>query len=144
MSMIMEAKFKPIDVILAETLLKFSDKNNINKSINVDGEIYTLTYISKGYNPFIRSRSRGVSIYFKHKRSIIRISDHWTKSVGYDRKKKFNCGDISGKKFIMNGYATRVYYTRYSGKQKLSLLAGKCGLVVLNKICDHFKNKIFI
>lgn len=130
------AKFKPIDPVLAQKLLAFVDRRNLEKAVEIDGTTYTLVYISQNSSAFFQSR--GLSVYFKTGRSIIRISDHWAKSVGNDKSRKLNCGSISGKTWIMDGETQRISFDKYSGKYPWVMLAGKCGLTSLNKTCDHF------
>lgn len=130
------AKFKPIDPALARALLEFVDRRNLGKTVEIDGQDYVLSYISQNSNAFFQSR--GLSIYFKTARSIIRISDHWSKSLGNDRSRKLNCGSISGKTWILDGATDRISFDRYAGKYPWVMLAGRCGLASLNKTCDHW------
>lgn len=130
------AAFKPIPITLANKLLAFLDRRNLNKSIEIDGKSYELIFISQNSSAFFKSR--GLSVYFKTGRSIIRISDHWAQSIGNDRSRKLNCGSISGKSWVMSAAAPRVYCSKYAGKFDWVMLAGICGLSALNKTCDHF------
>lgn len=134
--MIASAKFKPIDPALAKKLLAFVGRPNLGHAVEIDGVTYTLVYISQNSSAFFRSR--GLSVYFKTGRSIVRISDHWSESIGNDRSRKLNCGSISGKIWVMAGATARIEFGKYAGKYPWVMLAGKCGLTSLNKTCDHF------
>lgn len=131
------ATFKHIDSNLAKALIAFIDRRNLGKSVDVDGKSYRLDYIS--HNSSAYWQSRGLSVYFRCGRSIIRISDHWSQSNGFDRSKKLNCGSISGKWWtIENAGAAKLYCSKYAGKFPFEMLAGICGLSALNKECDHW------
>lgn len=132
------AIFQPIASALTLALLDFVGAKNLNKTVEIDGKSYTLVFISKNSSAFFRSR--GLSVYFKTGRSIIRISDHWAASVGNDKSRKLNCGGISGNRWIMTKSAPRIYFGRFCGKYPWVMLAGKCGLRSLNRTCDHFLN----
>ena len=130
------AKFKPIPRETADRLIGFIDRRNLGKSVEIDGKTYTLDFISHNSSAFFKSR--GLSVYFRVNRSIVRISDHWAASVGNDRSRKLNCGSISGKCWVMDGVCERLSCSTYAGKYPFVMLAGICGLTALNKTCDHF------
>lgn len=133
-----QVTFKQIDQNLAQQLIDFMNSRNIGKSIVIDNIKYTLEHISLNKNQFFGSR--GLSVYYKTGKSIIRISDHWAKSKHYDRSRKLNCGLISGKNWCINNKPdTKVYCSTYAGKYAFEMLAGIAGLSKLNKTCDHFK-----
>jgi hypothetical protein len=132
----MKATFKPIDTSIAQKLADLISAKNLNRSFDIDGKTYTLVYISLNKCTFFRSR--GLSAYFKTGRSIVRISDHWAKSQGFDRSYKLNCGSIAGKFWELKGGADKVFTNWHCGKYRWELLAGICGLTKLNKTCDHF------
>lgn len=114
--------FTPISNKLAYQLLEFVDRRNIDKSIVIDGKTYKLNHISVNSNQFWKSR--GFSCYFRVDRSIVRISDHWASSVGNDKSRKLNCGQISGKRWNI-GISDRLFFGKYAGKYSWVLLAGK-------------------
>lgn len=130
------ATFKPLPRHIAQALADFITVKNLNQSVEIDSKAYTLVFISHNTSAFWRSR--GLSAYFKTGRSIVRVSDHWAASEGYDRSRKLNCGSISGKKWVLTGKAEKVSATWRAGKYPWELLAGTCGLSSLNKTCDHF------
>ena len=134
----MVVKFKEINEELAYKLLNFVGKPNLGKSIVIDGETYTLDYISVNSNRYFKSR--GFSVYFRHKKSIIRISDHWAKSNLHEKSRKLNCGFIDGHEWVIdNKKRSELKFRKYAGKYHWVLLAGKASLAVLNKDCDHWK-----
>jgi hypothetical protein len=130
------AKFKPIPRETANRLIGFIDRRNLGKSTEIDGKTYTLDFISHNSNAFFKAR--GLSVYFRVGRSIVRISDHWAASVGNERSRKLNCGSISGKSWTMDGASERLPCFTYAGKYPFVMLAGICGLNSLNKTCGHF------
>jgi hypothetical protein len=133
------AHFKQIDDALANQLLAFVRTNNIGKSIAIDGKEYTLDHISQSSSQFFQSRS--ISIYFRTSRSIIRISDHWTKSNHHQKSRKFNCGSLGGhfcQWVIDDKTPTALDCTYRCGKFAHKMLAGICGLAVLNKTAPHW------
>lgn len=133
------ANFKQIDDALANQLLAFVRTNNIGKSITIDGKIYTLDHISQSSSQFFQSRS--ISIYFRTGRSIIRISDHWSRSNHHPKSRKFNCGSLGGhfcQWVIDDKTPTTLDCTYRCGKFAHKMLAGICGLTVLNKTAPHW------
>ena len=130
------ATFKALDTKTAQALASFIGNRNYQKSIEIDGRSYTLVYISRNSSAFFRSR--GLSAYFKTGRSIVRISDHWAMSEGYDKSRKLNCGSISGKNWVLSGKTAKVICDWNAGRFGWEMLAGICGLASLNKTCDHF------
>lgn len=132
------AKFREIPTAVARELIGFIDRRNIGKSLEIDGVSYTLDYISHNSSAFWRSR--GLSVYFRTRRSVIRISDHWSSSNGFERSRKLNCGPISGKTWVIdNTSRTRLACFKYAGRFPFEMLAGICGLSVLNRECDHWQ-----
>lgn len=149
--------FAPVPAATTRKLLDFAQRNNLGKTIEIDGETYVLDHMSIGKSAFFRSRS--CSIYYKVGRSIIRISDHWSHTPDRPRSRKLNCGQIGGKfvpSFDEDGYyersqwktgsvwalpagMERIQWTRYAGKYPWELYAGRAGLVKLNKSVDHWK-----
>ena len=99
----------------------FKTKSGIEYELIFDGE-------AKRYH-FVKKRS--LSMYFRKKgsKSIIRISDHWSKSK-YTKSKKLNCGSIrtcywtlenvAAERFEFSGFA--------SGKYAWVFMAGVCAL----------------
>jgi hypothetical protein len=131
-----KATFKPLDKSTAQKLADLICVKNLNGTFDVDGKSYTLVYVSRNSSQFFRSR--GLSAYFKVGRSIVRVSDHWAKSEGFERSRKLNCGSISGKLWEIEAGAEKVLTSWRAGKYSWELLAGICGLSRLNKTCDHF------
>lgn len=131
------ATFHEIPHDLARQLVDFIDRRNLGKSVTIDGVDYTLDFISHNTSAFFRSR--GLSVYFRTGRSVIRISDHWSRSSHFERSRKLNCGSISGKTWeIENKSGRKVQCARYAGRFPFEMLAGRCGLSVLNRECDHW------
>lgn len=132
------ATFQEIPAPLAMALIDFIDRRNIGKSIEFEGVEYVLDFISHNTSAFFQSR--GLSVYFRTGRSVIRISDHWSASNHNARSGKLNCGLISGKRWEIDNRSTRkLACFRYAGRFPFQMLAGKCGLSVLNRECDHWK-----
>ena len=150
------AIFKEIPARLASRLVAFGEdwRNKVGDAVTIDGLSYVMTYRHAGKNKFFRSR--GISIYFHVGRSIIRLSDHWSQSNNFPKSKKMNCG-IIGSSFIGydnddnklysrgvrwsidNKTKTRIMTRMLGGRYPSYLMAGICGLTVLNKECDHWK-----
>lgn len=111
---------------LLEAFFKNKRKRNSDNFIIVDNEEYEIIHFSQKKSSFWRSRSN--SFYFRKKgsRSVIRISDHWSKSDAiYSRSKKKNCSFIrscywSIRKAIE--FEMNIPCERYP----VSFLAGKC------------------
>lgn len=70
--------FQEIPNELAHKLLDFASKTRIGRTIEIDGKLYRLDHISQNSSRFFKSR--GMSVYYRVDRSIIRISDHWCAS----------------------------------------------------------------
>jgi alpha-galactosidase len=68
-------------------------RKDANDFVEIDGVRYYYDFRSERKSAFFRSRS--FSFYFRvpSKRSVIRISDHWSKTA-YTRSGKLNCGWI--------------------------------------------------
>jgi len=133
------ATFTEIPADIANQLVAFIDRRNLGRAIEIDGTSYTLDFISHNTNAFFQSR--GLSVYFRAGRSVIRISDHWSSSTGFERSRKLNCGSISGKQWnIDNRSGRKVFCPKYAGRFPFEMLAGRCGLTVLNRECDHWKD----
>ena len=129
-------QFTPInDPDLVAALLDFAMHKNIGKVITVQGTDYELDYISESHRPI----GRGLSIYYRVGRSILRISDHWSRTQGYERSRKLNCGGIDTAWWELVGPAREYSFNRYSGTYPWRMLAGKAGLGKLNKSVDHWK-----
>jgi hypothetical protein len=132
-------RFTEIEDNVARELLDFATRKNIGQAITVDGVEYVLDGISQGSSAFWRSR--GLSIYYRAGRSVVRISDHWSQSNHHERSRKFNCGRIGGHQahwIIDNSAPARLTFDRYAGKYPWTMLAGKSGLVQLNKSVPHW------
>ena len=129
--------FKSIDEKLATELLDFAQYSNIGQITEIDGASYKLDHISRSSSSFFKSR--GLSIYYRHKKSVIRISDHWSASVGNDRSRKLNCGLIDGHKWIVSKSEKVETHKFGGGKYAFQMLAGIAGLSTLNKTCEHWK-----
>ncbi len=83
-----DTDFKAIDPGLAEKLFRAAYRGEIAKGgkIEIDGTEYTLDYVSRG--------DGSESYYFRTGNSIVRISDHWSKTPGMADERKFNVGNI--------------------------------------------------
>lgn len=131
------ATFKKINSKVARQLVDFIDRRNLGKAVVIDGKEYVLDHIS--HNPSGFFNSRGLSVYFRVGKSIVRISDHWAASPeAFARSRKLNCGHISGKQWVTEA-VEKVYCHKYAGRFPFEMLAGICGLSVLNKECDHWR-----
>ncbi|MSS45276.1 hypothetical protein FYJ43_04290 [Cutibacterium sp. WCA-380-WT-3A] len=133
------ATFTQIDNALARTLLAFVDRRNIGKAITIDETNYVLDYISQSTNA--SRHSRGLSVYFTVRRSVIRISDHWSESHGYPASRKLNCGAIDTAYWVINNDPAHgtISSTYHAGKHPHRLLAGICGKTVLNTTVNHWR-----
>lgn len=135
----MVVTFTQIDNTVAQQLLDFACRKNLGREITIEGKNYQLDYISRTFNAY--HRARGLSIYYRVERSVVRLSDHWSKSKNNDRSRKFNCGFIDDQFWILNNkHSDFLLMTRYSGKYPFKILAGKAGLNQLNQHCEHWKN----
>ena len=132
--------FREVDDSLAQSLLAFATRKNIGQGLEIDGVDYTLDGIFQSSSAFWRSR--GLSIYYRTGRSIIRISDHWSRSNHHARSRKFNCGCIGGHNALWcidNKSPARLSLDRWGGKYPWLMLAGRAGLIQLNKSVPHWK-----
>ncbi|WP_216395547.1 hypothetical protein [Arcanobacterium phocae] len=129
-------EFKQVPAELAIQLMDFVNANNIGKAITIDDVEYTLDFISRNSSRFFQSR--GLSVYFRVDRSVIRISDHWAET-NETRSRKFNCGTIDGHRWTLANTEAPFEHTYRAGKYPHRLLAGKASLVKLNADCDHWK-----
>lgn len=125
------AIFKPVDSSLTRELLSASDRKRIGDILTLSsGRQFVLDHVSIGKNGFFRSRS--FSMYFreKGKKSVIRISDHWSSSNHNERSNKLNCGYIRSCHWsIDNREEDKIHYHgKYSGKYPWVLMAGVCSL----------------
>lgn len=133
------AVFKEIDSNLAYTLLNFASYKNLGKTIDINGVNYTLDYISMHRRGF--GGSRGLSVYFTVGRSVIRISDHWSKTNHHPRSRKFNCRQIDSAWWELDDKSKdTIEFSKLSaGKYPWVLKAGICGKSKLNKTVPHWK-----
>lgn len=149
-----EVVFKPVSRQLALQLIAAVRGKKVGTTIDIDGETYTYDYCS--IKSAALHRGRGFSLYFKVGKSIIRISDHWTRSNGNDRSRKFNCGAIGSmivhtsdgdiewdenkpQYWVIDNDDQPFESTYLSGRFPHRLLAGKASLAKLNKVCEHWK-----
>lgn len=135
----MTVTFTEIDDRITVALLQFAERKHVGKPITIDGVDYTLDGIFHSTSQFFRSR--GLSIYFRTGRSIVRISDHWSRSNHHPRSRKFNCGPLGGYAawwVIDNRSPARVSFDRYAGKYPWTMLAGRAGLTAVNKSVPHW------
>lgn len=130
--------FRPVPEKLTRQLLNFVQTKNLGKSITIDGTEYTLDYISESH----RKTSRGLSIYFRVERSILRISDHWSQTAGNPRSRKLNCGRIDTAYWALDNHPASqpLTFTWHAGKYPWRVMAGKAGLSILNKSVTHWKH----
>lgn len=131
--------FNRISPDIAARLLDFASHKNIGKDVQISGEKYTVEHISRSSSKY--HKSRGLSVYFRHKRSVVRISDHWSSSNHFSRSKKLNCGFIDNHSWQINNRADdKIECSKFSaGKYPFVMLAGMAGLSLLNKTCEHWK-----
>lgn len=127
---------------LARALLEFANHRNLGKTLEVEGATYVLDYISRSSSSF--HVSRGLSVYYRTKRSVIRISDHWTASRGFPRSRKLNCGPIDRYWwYVKNRPGESISFAGLgAGKYPFRMIAGIAGLAVLNKSCPHWRNGV--
>lgn len=64
--------FQSISKKVAEKLVEFAATNKVGETIKINGVAYELLHLS------INGRYASVSIYFKSRNRLIRISDHWS------------------------------------------------------------------
>lgn len=124
-------KFNGIAKKLTQHLLGFATKNNLGKTTTFNNQKYTLDFLSIS--------QKSCSIYYCTKRSVIRISDHWSYCYDRPRSRKFNCGNISGHFWMLSKPTEPIDFKRWSGFKR-TMLAGQCGKSVLNKSCAHWQN----
>lgn len=136
----MSIKFQKVNDSIVDELIKHYENGlRLGKEVVINDKSYKLIYKSEQKNAFFKSR--GLSLYFKVDRSIVRISDHWSESIGNDRSRKLNCGYISNSQYWkLNFKAKRYQISRGSGKYPYTVLIGAAGLKTLNKECEHFKD----
>lgn len=134
----MTVTFKEVDQSLARRLLAFVSARNEGRTIVIDGEAYTLDYISWGVNPLLRSR--GLSIYFRVGADVIRISDHWAASNHHDRSRKLNCGRIDRHIWRIDNTSTDTLSCAWrAGRFPWIMLAGRASVADLTAAgCDHW------
>ncbi|MGO1524184.1 MAG: hypothetical protein ACTHV8_10920 [Nesterenkonia sp.] len=134
--------FHPVSDDITQSLIGFladGGRRNLGKSIEIDGRVYTLDYLSIGSNWVWRSRS--FSAYFTVGRSVIRISDHWSES-GFNRSRKMNCDQIGDAYWVLSQKIdTRHMVTYRCGKYPWVVAAGIAGKSVLNKSVDHWSER---
>ncbi len=134
-----KANFKQFDNSIAKELIQKTRYKKQNSKIELkNGDIYEVLYISISKNSFFKSRS--ASFYYRKKggKSIIRISDHWSKSNNNDRSRKLNCGYISSCYWTINNKKDNEIFVHgfYSGKYPYKMLAGICYKNSFEKIID--------
>jgi len=132
--------FKEIDYEVALKLIEFSSYKKIGETIYINGSSYTLDFISRNSCEFFKSR--GISIYFLTKRSVVRISDHWARTNHHPKSNKLNCGLISGKTWVLNDKSPKtISINKFScGKYPFVVKAGIAGLSKINLDCEHWRN----
>ena len=127
------AEFKPLDNEIAKKLVDFSSRKNIDKIIEIDSQAYRLEHISftPGYY-----HVRSLSLYFRTRRSVIRISDHWSGTRYHPKSKNFNCEMIASCRWIIRDQKDNVIITqKFNGsKYPFVLLAGICGICGFKQI----------
>ncbi len=130
--------FKEVERSLAWSLVDFVDnQRKIGKSLEIDGKTYTLETITS----FSAYGERGMTFVFEVDRSIIRISDRWSKSNFHPRSKKFNDSllQANGVKYsryvhfeIDNKSKSKLFSTYRAGKYGYDMLAGIVSKAKLN------------
>lgn len=127
--------FRPLDASVARELIEFScSSRNVGKSVDVLGKTYTLEHISRSTSAFWKSR--GISLYFRTGRSVVRISDHWSETNGMDRSRKFNCGKIGSSFWKIDNHGDDDIIETYShsaGRFPHRVLAGVCSMRSLER-----------
>lgn len=131
------ATFNPLDREVARALLKFAaQRSAVGRTIELGGRVYTLEHISRTTSAFWRSR--GLSIYFRSGRSVVRISDHWSQSRHHRRSRKLNCGHIASCFWsIRNRADDAMECYDFGGKYPYKMIAGICGLNGFKKAIGH-------
>lgn len=128
------ASFKPLPVKTATELLGFAHARNIGKPLGAtlprhkSPKQVTLDHVSNNTNQFFKSR--GLSVYYRTKTHVVRISDHWSASNGYPRSRKLNCGYISRSYWAIDNEPDAAFYWHGHGgtKYPYRMLAGICAL----------------
>ena len=117
-----DADFDMVEPSICKKLCMFYNSSKFLKmekpAITINGLVYEFEFFSSSYNQ--RLKSRGRSYYYRQGESIIRISDHWSKSQ-YTKSKKLNCG------FIASCYWTNLNGIKFT-YQSQNLIGGICKL----------------
>lgn len=127
-----KADFKAVSAKLAEKLFNVATERKglkVGETIKIDGKNYTLDYVSiSSYNAYFGTR--GISIYYRHGNSVIRISDHWSDSGDvFKRSNKLNC------LWIASCYWRLLNVTKESAVEVFSPNCGKYGYRVIGGKC---------
>lgn len=91
-----QGKFKKVDFDVFKLMQEYFIYRRLKNKpefIEVEGRFFQVQFQSQSKNSFFQSRSNSFYFIEKGKKSIIRISDHWSES-DYLRSKKLNCGFI--------------------------------------------------
>ena len=127
------AEFRPLDRAVAKVLVEFASGRRVGKTITVEGQDYTLTHISESYNAFWHSR--GLSVYYRRGRSVVRISDHWSRSRHHQRSRKLNCGPIATCFWTIADNADTLFETYHrSGRYPRRMMGGVLGVNGFRKV----------
>lgn len=135
-----EATFKGVPPRIGRQLARFAVPKNIGKTVKIDGETYTLDHVSAGSNSFFRSR--GFSAYYRVKKSIVRVSDHWSRSNGAPKSRKLNCLRIGSCVWNIDNRVEDIFETAawMSGKWDYRLIVGRCGLASMKRSSVIWEN----
>lgn len=137
-------KFREVNADLCYKLMQFVSAHNVGQSVVVDGVSYKL----HSYN-HVAGVSRRLDVYYTVGRSVIRISDVWSKTNYHDRSKKLNFGGLklaptdagNVEAVLLNSSDTTVEFSGfYAGKYPWVLKAGIAGKAQINKFSGLLSN----
>ncbi|MGU3377667.1 hypothetical protein [Chryseobacterium sp. M5A1_1a] len=130
-----KGNFKKVDFNvfkLLQAYLQYRRLKNKPDYLEVDGRFFSVQHESQSKNSFFQSRSNSFYFQEKGKKSIIRISDHWSES-DFSKSKKFNCS------YIRTCYWTALGLDKFTfslpgEKYSSELIAGTISLSSLKNI----------
>ncbi|MEW4402878.1 hypothetical protein AB1I62_03915 [Enterococcus sp. AN402] len=119
--------FQGISTELAQQLIDFARGKREGKAIEINGKTYVLEHRKKETG----LRRRDFVLCFRVDRSIIRISNYWSKSdVAWSRN--FNCGENYGN-WTIQKHESPFESTYLAGKYPMRLLAGRISVTAFRR-----------
>ncbi len=126
-----EVIFKQIDAELAEALYTASKVVKLGGTVKFNDEGYKFNYAS------------GSSVYFEHKQSIIRVSNHW--SINKYKNHDWGCGWIRDQFWTLkstNGdksFIVGMFQSAVESVEDTHFWGGIASKKKLNVNCEHFR-----